>query len=231
MKTIGMLGGMSWESTSEYYRLANQLVRQRLGGVHSAKIVMTSVDYGELAPLLAAGQWDEAGQMLSGHARALEQAGADFLLICANTMHQVYEQVQAAVQIPALHLVEVIAEAIRAQGLERVGLLGTAYTMELDFYRDRLASHGITTLVPDATQRARVHEVIYAELVRGVLNEQSRQDYREIMVDLVSRGAEGVILGCTEIELLVRPEDCEVPTFASTALHVQAAVELAFTPR
>lgn len=227
MLTIGMLGGMSWESTAEYYRLANELVRERLGGMHSASCLVRSVDFAEIEAMQAAGRWDEAGELLAAEARALEAGGADLLVLCTNTMHKVADRVEQAVSIPFLHLADTTARAVAASGIGVVGLLGTAFTMEQEFYRDRLESHGLTVLVPPAEDRALVHRVIYDELVLGMVKESSRASYAAVMARLVERGAEGVILGCTEIELLVGPEDVTVPVFPTTRLHVEAAVDLA----
>lgn len=227
MKTIGLIGGMSWESTAEYYRLLNELTRERLGGLHSAKCVLYSVDFAEIERLQVEGRWEEAGEVLAAAARSLEAAGADLLLICTNTMHKVADQVAAAAPVPLLHLADTTAAAVRAEGLKRVGLLGTAFTMEQDFYRGRLAGHGLEVLVPDADSRALVHRVIYEELCLGVIREESRAAYRAVIDGLVAAGAEGVVLGCTEIELLVRPEHSPVPVFATTRLHAEAAVDAA----
>ncbi|MFJ5228799.1 aspartate/glutamate racemase family protein [Kitasatospora sp. NPDC088391] len=230
MKTIGLLGGMSWESTAAYYRLLNELVRDRLGGLHSAKCVLYSVDFAEVERLQAAGEWAAAGDLLAAAARAVEAAGADLLLICTNTMHKVAGQVADAVDIPLLHLGDATARAVLAAGVRRVGLLGTAFTMEQDFYRDRLAAHGLDVLVPDAPGRAAVHRIIYQELCLGVVREESRAAYRAVIADLVAAGAEGVILGCTEIELLIGPADSPVPVFPTTRIHAEAAVEAAVNP-
>ncbi|OKJ00168.1 racemase [Streptomyces sp. CB01249] len=231
MKTIGLIGGMSWESTAEYYRLLNEGVRGRLGGLHSAKCVLYSVDFAEIERLQVAGRWTEAGDMLADAARSLRAAGADLLLICTNTMHKVADQVAAAVDVPLLHLADATAAAVRTAGLTRVGLLGTAFTMEQDFYRDRVAGHGLEVLVPDADDRALVHRVIYDELCLGVIREESRAAYGEVIGRLVAAGAEGIILGCTEIELLVGPEHSPVPVFATARLHAEAAVAAALAPR
>ena len=226
-QVIGMLGGMSWESSAQYYRLANELVRERLGGLHSARIVMASVDFADVEALQVAGQWEQAGQLLAKAAEGLEAAGADLLLICTNTMHKVADQVQAAIGIPLLHLGDATAQVVTRAGLTTVGLLGTAFTMEQDFYRDRLAGHGLRVLIPPAEDRAQVHRIIYDELCLGVVREDSRQVYREIIARLVQSGAEGVVLGCTEIELLISAVDSPVPVFPTTRLHVEAAVEAA----
>ncbi|MFE3107305.1 aspartate/glutamate racemase family protein [Kitasatospora indigofera] len=227
MKTIGLLGGMSWESTAEYYRLLNVLTRERLGGLHSAKCVLHSVDFAEIEALQSAGQWERAGEVLAEAARSLEAAGADLLLICTNTMHKVAGQVAAAVSVPLLHLADTTAAAVLAAGLGKVGLLGTAFTMEQDFYRDRLAGHGLEVIVPDPAGRAEVHRVIYQELCLGIVREESRDAYRAVIAGLVAAGAEGIVLGCTEIELLVGPEHSPVPVFATTSLHARAAVDAA----
>ncbi|RFU23054.1 aspartate/glutamate racemase family protein [Geodermatophilus marinus] len=222
-----MLGGMSWESTAEYYRLANELVRDRLGGLHSARLVLSSVDFAEVEQLQVAGDWDRAGRLLAAEATRLETAGAELLVLCTNTMHRVADQVQAAVGIPLLHLADATAAAVQAASLSTVGLLGTAFTMEQAFYRDRLAGQGLRVLVPGADDRAAVHRVVYDELCRGVVREGSRQVYRQVIDRLVAAGAEGVVLGCTEIELLVGAADSPVPVFPTTRLHVEAAVAVA----
>jgi aspartate racemase len=225
MRVIGLLGGMSWESSAEYYRIANQLVRERLGGLHSARLVMASVDFADIEPLQVAGRWDQAGAMLAESARGLEAAGADLLVMCTNTMHVVADHVQRAVNIPLLHIADVAAQAARDAGLDSVGLLGTAFTMEQSFYRDRLAGHGLDVLVPSEEDRAEVHRIIYDELCRGRVLEESRQMFREVITRLIGAGAQGIILGCTEIELLVSSADSTRPVFPTTRLHVQAAIE------
>ncbi|GAA1694563.1 aspartate/glutamate racemase family protein [Microbacterium sediminicola] len=227
MKTIGVLGGMSWESSLEWYRRANEAVRDRLGGYHSARILLDSLDFAEIEQLQAAGDWPATARILAAHAAALETAGADVIVLCTNTMHIVADDIEAAIGIPFLHIADTTATAITAAGIQTVGMLGTAFTMEQDFYRDRLATHGIQTLVPDADDRRTVHEIIYGELVHGVVNPASRERYREVMARLVDGGAEGIILGCTEIELLVSQEDASVPVFPTTALHVEGAVGFA----
>ncbi|MDC7341130.1 aspartate/glutamate racemase family protein [Streptomyces lydicus] len=229
MRTIGLLGGMSWESTAEYYRLLNELTRERLGGLHSARCVLYSVDFAEIERLQAEGRWEQAAEVLAEAARALESAGVDMLLLCTNTMHKVADEVAAAVSVPLLHLADTTAEAVRARGLRRVGLLGTAFTMEQDFYRERLERHGLTVLVPDAAARSTVHRVIYEELCLGVVREESRAAYRAVIDDLVDAGAEGIVLGCTEIELLIGPEHSPVPVFPTTRLHAEAAVTRALS--
>lgn len=229
MRTIGVLGGMSWESTARYYRLLNELVRDRLGGLHSARCLIYSVDFADIERLQVADRWDEAGTALAEAAMALEKAGADVILIGTNTMHIVADQVRAAVSVPVLNIIDVTAAAVAAAGLSQVGLLGTSFTMERSFYTDRLLSNGIRAIVPPADQRAIVHQVIYDELCRGVVRDESRDQFRAIIGDLVSAGAEGVILGCTEIELLIGAADSPVPVFPTTALHVAAAVDHALS--
>ncbi len=228
MKTIGLLGGMSWESTLPYYRHINEAVRERLGGLHSARLVLYSLDFHEIEALQRQGDWAAAGTLLADAARRLESAGADFLLLCTNTMHKVADAIEAASALPLLHIADPTAAAIQAAGLQRVGLLGTRFTMEQPFYRQRLEDrHGIQVLVPDEPDRAEVHRVIYEELCRGVVSEVSRQAYRQVITRLVARGAQAVILGCTEIGLLVRADDAEVPIFDTCVLHAQAAAERA----
>ncbi|RBY89084.1 aspartate/glutamate racemase [Blastococcus sp. TBT05-19] len=227
MKTIGLLGGMSWESSALYYRLLNESVRERLGGLHSARCVLLSVDFAEIARLQAAGDWARAGELLAADARALQAAGADLVVLCTNTMHVVADAVTAGLDVPLLHIGDSTAEAITAAGLTRIGLLGTRYTMEQPFLVDRLSGAGLEVLVPDDADRELVHRVIYEELVLGVAREESRTAYREVVDRLVARGAQGVVLGCTEIELLIGPDDVDVPTFPTTALHVAAAVRIA----
>ncbi|GLY63953.1 aspartate/glutamate racemase family protein [Amycolatopsis taiwanensis] len=222
-----MLGGMSWESSAQYYRIANELVRDRLGGLHSARCVLMSVDFAEVEILQSGARWDEAGALLARAATQLEAAGADFILLCTNTMHKIAPQVEAAITVPLLHLADATAAAIRTARLDTVGLLGTAFTMEQDFYRGRLASHGLTVLVPEADDRATVHAVIYDELCRGIVSEGSRAAYRGVISRLASAGAQGVVLGCTEIELLITQDDSPIPVFPTTRLHVEAAVDRA----
>jgi len=229
-RVIGMLGGMSWESSAEYYRLVNELIGQRLGGLHSAGCVLASVDFAVIEELQVAGKWDEAGELLAGHARQVEAAGADLLVLCTNTMHKVADVVQAAVGIPLLHIADVAAAAVTAAGLHTVGLLGTAYTMEQHFYRDRMEATGLSVLIPPPEDRAAVHEIIYEELCRGVLRDESRRVHQDVIGRLVDDGAQGVVLGCTEIELLISTADSPVPVFPTTRLHVQAAVDAVLAP-
>lgn len=228
MKTIGLIGGMSWESTASYYRLINQAVKARLGGLHSASLLLHSVDFAGIEQLQRAGDWDAAGAQLAQAARGLQAAGAG-ALICANTMHKVAPAIASAVQIPLLHVVDATAAAVRQAGVRRVGLLGTRFTMEQPFYVERLQQQGLDVRVPDADGRAIVHRVIYEELCQGVLLAGSRDDYRRVMAALVAQGAEGIILGCTEIALLVDASDAAVPLFDTTELHAQAAVDWALT--
>lgn len=227
MRTIGLIGGMSWESTAEYYRLLNEFTRQRLGGLHSASCVLYSVDFARIERLQVEDRWPEAGELLAAAARAVERAGADMVLLCTNTMHKVADQVAAAVSIPFVHLADATAAAVRAAGVRRVGLLGTAFTMEQDFYRGRLEAGGPEVYVPAPADRALVHRVIYEELCLGRVEEDSRRAYQRIIEDLVAAGAEGVVLGCTEIELLIGPADSPVPVFPTARLHAQAAVDTA----
>ena len=227
LKTIGLIGGMSWESTVPYYRLVNEAVRERLGGLHSAKIVLYSVEFAEVEEMQRAGAWDEAGRLLAEVARTLEAAGADVLVLCTNTMHRVAPAIESAVSVPFIHIADPTAHAIKAAGLARVGLLGTRFTMEQDFYRDRLESHGIDVVVPDASDRETVHRVIYDQLCLGVIDDDSRQEYRAIVRRLVDAGAQAVILGCTEIGLLIGQDDSPVPLFDTTVLHARAAAEWA----
>ena len=230
MKLVGLLGGMSWESTAVYYRLANELVRDRVGGLASARLLLHSVDFAEIERLQAEDRWDEAGALLATAAAGLEAGGAEMLVLCTNTMHKVAPAIEAAVSVPLLHIGDVTATAVRAAAISRVGLLATAYTMEQAFLRDRLGAHGLEVLVPEADDRALVHRVIYDELCLGVVTEESRRAYREIIRRLVDAGAEGIILGCTEIELLIDQADSTVPVFPTTRLHVEAAVSAALGP-
>ena len=228
MKTIGLIGGMSWESTIPYYRAINEIVRDRLGGLHSAKLVLVSVDFDEVAQLQKAGDWDAAGARMATAARALEAAGADVVVVCTNTMHKVAPAIEAAVRIPLLHIADATAGRIKAAGLSVVGLLGTRFTMEQAFYRDHLRErHQLHVLVQEAQDRDVVHDVIFDELCVGRTSERARVEYRRIMQDLVSRGAEAIVLGCTEISLLVGPQDASVPLFDTTTIHAQAAADWA----
>ena len=227
MQTIGLLGGMSWESTELYYRWINELVKERLGGLHSAKIVLVSVDFQEIETLQHEGRWDEAGAALAQAAKQIEAAGADFLLICTNTMHKVAPQIEAAIHIPILHLADATAVRIQQKGLKKVGLLGTNFTMEQDFYRGRVEQHGLEVIVPAAADRAIVHGVIYNQLCLGKVEDASRREYLRIIDDLHTQGAEGIIEGCTEIVMLVQQQHTAVPLFDTTAIHAEAAVNRA----
>jgi aspartate racemase len=228
MKTIGLIGGMSWESSLEYYRLINTGVKARLGGFHSARCLLYSVDFAEIEDLQRAGRWDAAGQALGAAARRLERGGADFVVLCTNTMHKVADAIAAQITIPLLHIADATARSITAQGLHRIGLLGTRFTMEEDFYTGRLAERfGLEVLTPDPAARELVHRVIFDDLCLGQINPASRARFREIMAQLVRDGAEGIILGCTEIGLLVSAEDCSRPLFDTTRLHAAAAVAYA----
>ncbi|MFC2095923.1 aspartate/glutamate racemase family protein [Candidatus Bipolaricaulota bacterium] len=228
MKTIGLLGGMSWQSTLGYYRSINEGVRSALGDLHSAKIAMVSVDFEPFSKLQHEGNWDETGRLLAEAARSIQAAGADFLLICANTMHKVAPQIEALIDIPILHIADAAAEVLREKGITTVGLLGTAFTMEQDFYRSRLQDkHGISVVIPNSEDRQIVHNVIYQELVLGTQNADSRAEYLRIIDGLAEQGAEAVILGCTEIGMLVSQSDTKVTLLDTTAIHAEKAVELA----
>jgi aspartate racemase len=228
MKTIGLLGGMSWESTVTYYQLLNREIGRRLGGVHSARILLLSVDFQEIEALQHRGEWDQLGELLLNDAEILERGGADFLVICTNTMHLVAPAIEAGISIPLLHIADATAEKIKAEGMSRVGLLGTRFTMEEPFYRGRLeVDHGLTVLVPPRADRELVHRVIYEELVLGEIRPASRREFARISDDLAGSGAEGVILGCTEIGLLLRQEDSQVALFDTTAIHAEAAAAFA----
>jgi len=231
MKTIGLIGGMSWESSTHYYQLVNEGVKARLGGFHSARCILWSVDFAEIEPLQRAGRWEETGEILNRAALGLERAGAELLLICANTMHKVAEQAMRGVRIPLLHIVDVTGERVRAAGVRRVALLGTRYVMEEEFYRRRLAErHGLEVMVPGAADRDEVNRVIFEELVLGRIEPRSKARYLAIMNALAADGAQGVIAGCTEIGMLVSQHDVAVPLFDTTELHAHAAVERALAP-
>jgi aspartate racemase len=232
MRTIGMIGGMSWESSAIYNRMVNEAVKERLGGHHSAETVMYSVDFAPIKRLQHEGRWEETAASLAQAARKVEQAGADFIVLCTNTMHRIADAITEAVSIPLLHIADATAEEIKAQGIKRVGLLATRFTMEQDFYKGRLArEHGIEVIVPDEEERRIVHDVIYDELCLGEIRKSSRQAYRQIMDRLVERGAEAVILGCTEITMLVGEEDASVLLFDTTRIHAEKAVEMALDAR
>ncbi len=228
MKVIGLIGGMSWESTVPYYREINQTIKERLGGLHSGRIILYSVDFHEIERLQQSGDWAAAGLMLAGVAQAIEKAGADILVLCTNTMHRVAPAVEAAVTIPLLHIADATATEIRAAGVSTVGLLGTRFTMEQGFYKDRLQQDfGLRVLIPGDQDRDIVHRIIYDELCLGRISDESRAQYRRIMAELVSQGAEAIILGCTEITLLVGPTDATVPLFDTTSIHARKAAEWA----
>lgn len=235
MKTIGLIGGMSWESTAEYYRVINESVRDQLGGLHSAKIVLVSVDFAEIEAMQAQGRWKDAGDALAGAARQLEAAGADVVLICTNTMHKVADAVEAATNLPLLHLADATAERIltdhpHIKSRLTIGLLGTAFTMEQAFYKDRLANHGFTVLVPEKLDRVMVHRIIYDELCLGIVRDESKAEYERIIQTLIDRGAQGIVLGCTEIELLIDPDgESAVPLFPTSLIHAEAAVKWALS--
>jgi aspartate racemase len=230
MKTIGLLGGMSWESTSSYYRAINQGIKQRLGGLHSAKICLYSVDFADIEQLQHRGDWEKTAQILSAAARSVEAGGADFLLVCSNTMHKVAPQIEAAISIPLLHIVDGTATALLRDKISRVGLLGTGFTMEQDFYKGRLTDHfGIEVTVTEPEQQNSIHNIIYQELCLGVISDQSRQRYLEVIEQLQHCGAQGVILGCTEIALLLQQSHTSVPLYDTTAIHAASAVELALS--
>jgi len=230
MKTIGLIGGMSWESSIEYYRIINETVKAKLGGLHSSKSIMYSVDFADIEALQHQGKWHDAAQILAEAAKKLEKGGADFVVICTNTMHKVADDIQAHIHIPILHIADATARRIKDSGIRRIGLLGTRFTMEDAFYKDRLIQkYGLDVIIPDVQGREIVHHVIYDELVIGKIREESRKQYADIIEGLVKDGAEGVILGCTEIGLLVHEKDCRVPRFDTARIHAEAAVEYALT--
>jgi aspartate racemase len=228
VKTIGLIGGMSWESSIEYYRILNQTVREKLGGFHSAQCVMYSVDFAEIELFQRESKWLEAASRLTAAAQAVQKAGANLVLLCTNTMHKVAEEIQAGIDIPLLHIADTTAQAIRATGVDKVGLLGTRFTMEEDFYKGRLArKHGLEVIVPDPTDRENVHRIIYDELVLGIIRPESKRHYQLIIDRLIRSGVRGIVLGCTEIGLLIHQEDSPVPIFDTTRIHAVAAVEYA----
>ena len=228
MKTIGLIGGMSWESSIEYYRIINQATKQALGGLHSAKSVMYSVDFAEIEVLQHQNRWTVAADLMAAAAQSIERAGADFVVLCTNTMHKLADDIEAHIQIPLLHIADATTEKIQANGIQKVGLLGTRFTMEEEFYRGRLIDkHGLTVIIPNPDEREAVHRIIYEELCLGIINPDSKKRYIEIMDRLIDSGAEGIIAGCTEIELLIQPKDTAVPLFPTTRIHAEAAVEKA----
>lgn len=227
MKTIGLLGGMSWTSTAEYYRMMNETVAEKLGGLNSAKILLYSVNFADIEKLQKLGEWEEAGRLLAEGAENLERAGADFVLICTNTMHKVADRVKRDLTVPLIHIADVTAGKIKEAGLSKIGLLGTRYTMEQDFLKQQLAGHGLDIIVPDAEERAVVNDIIFGELCRGIISEDSRAAMLAIIDGLKAQGAQGVILGCTEIMLLITPDSCSIPVFDTARIHAESAVELA----
>ncbi|WP_444902095.1 aspartate/glutamate racemase family protein [Microbulbifer sp. SSSA007] len=230
MKKLGLLGGMSWESTQTYYQLINQGVNRQLGGLHSAEIILYSVDFAAIEKLQVAGEWEESGQLLARSAQRIQAAGADCVLICTNTMHKVASQVELSINIPLLHIADATAEVLVREGMKKVGLLGTAFTMEQDFYRERIQSkYGVAVIVPERSDRKKVHSIIFDELCKGDLREDSKKEYLRIIQSLSDRGAEAVILGCTEIGLLVTQDDIEVTLLDTTQIHAAKAVEFALS--
>lgn len=227
MKTIGLIGGMSWESTAKYYQLINQEVKKQLGGLHSAKCILYSVDFAETQRYQAEGEWEKAGRLLGDAALSLEKAGADFIIICTNTMHKVITYIEEKISIPVLHIADATANQIQKSEVRTIGLLGTKYTMEQDFYKSRIESNGIKVLVPNSEDREVINRVIFEELCLGDIQQSSRESYQKVIQKLVDDGAEGIILGCTEIGLLIRPEDAEVPLFDTTEIHALEAVKKA----
>jgi aspartate racemase len=229
MKTIGLIGGMSWESSIEYYRIINEITKKKLGGLHSAKSLMYSVDFAEVEILQHQGRWAEAAKMLIEAAKNLQNGGADFIVLCTNTMHKVADDIQASIKIPFLHIADATAQRVKNSGIQKLGLLGTRFTMEEDFYKGRLSqNYGLKVSVPNPQGREIIHRVIFDELVLGKIEQSSKAQFIDIIEQLVSQGAEGVILGCTEIGLLIHQEDCQVPLFDTTRIHAEAAVEYAF---
>lgn len=230
MKTIGLIGGMSWESTLEYYRIINQEMSKRLGGLHSAKILMYSVDFGEVEPLMQAGNWQKIGDHVAGIAKRLEAGGADCVLLCTNTVHKVADKIEQAISVPFMHIADAAGEGIASRNLKKVGLLGTRYTMEEDFYKSRLdKSFGLSILIPSEGDRGLVNDVIFSELCQGVIRQSSRDRFKAIIAELASRGAEGIVLGCTEVPLLIKQEDSAIPLFDTTLMHALRAVDFALS--
>ena len=230
MKTIGLIGGMSWESTLEYYRIINEAVKEKLGGFHSAEMVLYSVDFAEVEAFQHRGEWDRAAVLLTEAARRVEAAGADFALLATNTMHRVFDEIRKGIRIPLLHIADVTGREIQARGLKRIGLLGTRFTMEQEFYKGKLArDFGIDVLIPDEAERRAIHGILYDELCLGAVKDASREVFRKIIGGLESRGAQGIVLGCTEIPLIVKQKDYALPLFDTTDLHARAAVDLALS--
>ena len=227
MKTIGLLGGMSWESTAHYYQIINEEVQQALGGLHSAKILLHSVDFAEIEKYQSGGQWEKCGEILGRAAQGLESAGADLILICTNTIHKVVPQIASMIQIPLLHIADAAADELEMSHCRRVGLLGTKYTMTQDFYKSRLARRGIQVLLPSAEDMDAIHAIIFTELCIGKISEPSRQKLQEIIENLQARGAEGILLGCTELDMLIHPSDVSLPLFDTTVIHAKKAAHIA----
>lgn len=227
MKVIGLIGGMSWESSLEYYRIINRSVKKRLGGFHSAKILMYSVDFAEIEELQTKGLWTESGEILADAAERLEKGGAEMIVLCTNTMHKLSDAITSRVRIPMIHIADAAAGSVKQQGFKKAALLGTRYTMEQDFYKDRLKYNGLDVIIPDADDMTIIHDVIYEELVKGIILDSSREKYQQIIEKLKNKGAEAVILGCTEIGLLIKGEDSVLPVFDTTQIHAEAAVKLA----
>ncbi|EOO39704.1 aspartate/glutamate racemase family protein [Bacillus mycoides] len=231
MKTIGLIGGMSWESTSEYYRILNEEIKSRLGGLHSAKCLINSVDFEEIERFQSNGDWDGAGEVLGNAAYSLQKGGADFIIICTNTMHKVVEKIKENINIPVLHIADTTAKEIKRKGIQMIGLLGTKYTMEQDFYKSRIEENNIKVIVPVEKNREKINEIIYTELCLGKITSQSREYYKRVIEELVQKGAQGIILGCTEIGLLIKQEDVVVPIFDTTFIHAIEAVNVALESR
>ncbi|QIZ42194.1 aspartate/glutamate racemase family protein [Bacillus sp. RZ2MS9] len=227
MKTIGLIGGMSWESTSEYYRIINEEIKERLGGLHSAKCLINSVDFEEIERCQSSGDWDGAGEILGNAAYSLQKGGADFIIICTNTMHKVVGKIKAKIDIPVLHIADATAKEIKRKDIQKVGLLGTKYTMEQDFYKSRIEEHDIKVIVPSEKNRKEINKVIYTELCLGKIVSQSREYYKRVIEELVQKEAQGIILGCTEIGLLIKQENVSVPIFDTTHIHAIEAVKVA----
>ncbi|MFP3322769.1 aspartate/glutamate racemase family protein [Planococcus sp. SIMBA_160] len=225
MKTIGLIGGMSWESSASYYRMLNEQVKQRLGGLHSAECLMYSVDFEEIERFQSQGKWQEAGERLADVARSLEKGGAELIVLCTNTMHKVVSSIEEAITIPVVHIADATAKEIHANHLHTVGLLGTKYTMEQDFYKERIADSGIEVLIPEAAERDMINQVIFNELCLGEILDSSKVEFQKVIQKLIDRGAEGIILGCTEIGLLIQQNDAEIPLFDTAKIHVEAAVK------
>lgn len=226
MKTIGMIGGMSWESTVTYYQMINHVIKEELGGLHSAKILLYSVDFAEIEDYQSSGEWDKAGEVLAAAAKKLENAGADYIVICTNTMHKVVPQIEACIGIPVIHIAEATAEVLLQSGMKRVALLGTKYTMTQDFYKEKLIGAGIEVLTPGEEEMEEINEVIFKELCRGIISEVSKQKYLSVIDKLAAAGAQGVILGCTEIGMLIRETDTTLPVFDTTRIHATKAALL-----